>query len=56
LSGFTPEAKKEYVLNHLELMNGDPLVLPIKNETNQAHHAREDQIWARLVNHFQTGL
>jgi hypothetical protein len=56
MSGFTPEEKKQYVLGHLENINGDPLVLPLKNETPEAHTAREDQVWARLVNHFQTGL
>jgi hypothetical protein len=56
MSGFTPEEKKEYVLGHLEQMNGDSLIPPIKNETETARRAREDQVWARLVNHFQTGL
>jgi hypothetical protein len=56
MSGFTPEEKKEYVLGHLERMNGDSLIPPIKNETETARRTREDQVWARLVNHFQTGL
>jgi hypothetical protein len=56
MSGFTPEQKKEYVLGHLEKINGDPLFEPAKNATPEANAAAEDKVWARLVNHFQTGL
>ncbi len=56
MSGFTPEQKKDYVLGHLKMVNGDPLFEPEKNATPEANAATEDKVWARLVNHFQTGL
>ena len=56
MSGFTPSQKKDYIIGHLKNMDGSPLFETEKNATPEANAAVEDKVWARLVNHFQTGL
>jgi hypothetical protein len=53
MSGFTPEQKREFVLNHLERINGAPLIENYRNDTPEKRQAREDQVWKQLVSQFQ---
>jgi len=52
MGGFTPEEKRQFVLDHLEWIDGAPLVQTFKTDTAAQRQAREDQVWNELVGRF----
>jgi len=53
MGGFTPDEKRQFVLSHLERIDGAPLVETHKTDTAAQRKAREDQVWTELVGQFQ---
>ncbi len=52
MGGFTPGEKRQFVLTHLEWIDGAPLVETHKTDTAAQRQAREDQVWNELVARF----
>jgi hypothetical protein len=53
MSGFTPDEKKQFVLSHLERIDGAPLLETLKNQTADQRKAQEDRVWNQLVSQFE---
>jgi hypothetical protein len=53
MSGFSGEEKKQYVLSHLQRLDGQPLVALDKRDTAAQREARENEAWKELVAKFQ---
>jgi hypothetical protein len=52
MGGFTPEEKRQFVLDHLERIDGAPLLETFKTDTAAQRQTREDQVWNELVAQF----
>ena len=53
MGGYSAEEKKQFVLSHLEYIDGQPLVAIAKDETAAQREAREAAAWKKLVADFQ---